>query len=121
MRTAKTLIRMSGCPGWSESSLDAQSLCWFCHVAAQMLTEHREFVNFVENSLKMNIIFFLCHVYEDLRNERLPYKYIHHPNRNKFNILMSSNNETIIKAVVDYLCKAFNLRKQLLAERLAIK
>ena len=25
------------CPGWSESSLGAQSLCWFCHVAAQLV------------------------------------------------------------------------------------
>ena len=36
MRTAKTLIRLGGCPGWSESSLGAQSLCWFCHVAAHV-------------------------------------------------------------------------------------
>ena len=35
-RTAKTLIRLGGCLGWSESSLGAQSLCWFCHVAAHM-------------------------------------------------------------------------------------
>ena len=35
MRTAKTLIRLGGCPGCSESSLGAQSFCWFCHVAAQ--------------------------------------------------------------------------------------
>ena len=35
MRTAKTLIRLGGCPGWSESSLGAHSLCWFCHVAVQ--------------------------------------------------------------------------------------
>ena len=28
--------RFGGCPGWSESSLGAQSLCWFCHVAAHM-------------------------------------------------------------------------------------
>ena len=28
---------MGGCPGWSESSLGAQSFCWFCHEAAQML------------------------------------------------------------------------------------
>ena len=34
MRTAKTLIRLGGCPGWSESSMGAQSLCWFCHVVA---------------------------------------------------------------------------------------
>ena len=38
-RTAKTLIRLGGCPGWSESSLGAQSLCWFCHVAAHLLNE----------------------------------------------------------------------------------
>ena len=36
MRTAKTLIRLCGYPGWSESSLGAHSFCWFCHVAAQM-------------------------------------------------------------------------------------
>ena len=29
MRTAKTLIRLGGCPGWSESSLGAQSFAWF--------------------------------------------------------------------------------------------
>ena len=36
MRTAKTLIRLGGCPGITESSLGAQSLCWFCHVAAHV-------------------------------------------------------------------------------------
>ena len=36
MRTAKTLIRLGGCPGWSESSLGAQSFCWFCHEVTQM-------------------------------------------------------------------------------------
>ena len=35
MRTVKTLIRLGGCPSWSESSLGAHSFCWFCHVAAQ--------------------------------------------------------------------------------------
>ena len=35
-RTAKTLIRLGGCPGWSESSLGAHSFCWFCHVADQI-------------------------------------------------------------------------------------
>ena len=34
--TAKTLIRLGGCPGWFESSLGAHSVCWFCHIAAQM-------------------------------------------------------------------------------------
>ena len=36
MRTVKTLIRLGGCPGWSESSLGAYATCWFCHVAAQI-------------------------------------------------------------------------------------
>ena len=27
-----------GCPGWSESSLGAQSFCWFCHEAAHFMT-----------------------------------------------------------------------------------
>ena len=36
MRTAKTLIRLGGCPGWSESSVGAQPFCWFCHVADQI-------------------------------------------------------------------------------------
>ena len=29
--SAKSLIRLGGCPGWSESSLGAQPFCWFCH------------------------------------------------------------------------------------------
>ena len=36
MRTAKTLIRLGRCPGWSESSMGAHSFCWFCHVAAEI-------------------------------------------------------------------------------------
>ena len=36
MRTANTLIGLGGCPGWSESSLCAQSFCWFCHETAHM-------------------------------------------------------------------------------------
>ena len=39
-RTPKTLIRLGGCPGWSESSLGAQSLCWFCRVAAHFNSFH---------------------------------------------------------------------------------
>ena len=34
MLTGKTLIRLGGCPGWSESMLGAQSFCWFCHAVA---------------------------------------------------------------------------------------
>ena len=35
-RTAKSLIRLGRCPGWSESSLGTHSFCWFCHVAAHI-------------------------------------------------------------------------------------
>ena len=31
------LIRLGGCPGWSEPLLGAHSLCWFCHVVAQSI------------------------------------------------------------------------------------
>ena len=40
-RTAKTLIRLGGCPGWSESSLGAQSFCWFCHQAAHFAMQEQ--------------------------------------------------------------------------------
>ena len=36
MRTAKTLIRLGECPGWSETLLGGHSLCRFCHVAAHL-------------------------------------------------------------------------------------
>ena len=30
---------LSGCPGWSESSLGAHSFCLFCHVAAHIMSD----------------------------------------------------------------------------------
>ena len=39
MQTAKTLIRLGGCPGWSESVLCAHSFCWFCHEVAHSILE----------------------------------------------------------------------------------
>ena len=38
-RTAKTLVRLGGYPGWSEPSLGAHSFCWFCHEAAHVKNE----------------------------------------------------------------------------------
>ena len=35
MQTAKTLIRLGGCPGWFESSLGVQVMWWFYHAAAE--------------------------------------------------------------------------------------
>ena len=48
-RTAKTLIRLGGCPGWSESSLGAHSLCWFCHVATQVKMKAEDHLTCVLN------------------------------------------------------------------------
>ena len=39
-RTAKTLIRPDGCPGSSESSLDAHAIMLFFHAVAQIKTEN---------------------------------------------------------------------------------
>ena len=39
MRTAKTMIRLGGCPGWSESALGAQPHCWFCRVATNVFVQ----------------------------------------------------------------------------------
>ena len=41
----RRLIRLGGCPGWSESSQGAQSFCWFCHEAAHISisTQYRSY------------------------------------------------------------------------------
>ena len=59
-----------GCPGWSESSLGAQSFCWFCHEAAQIndcvqclwrnVFIKPEIENFL--ALKMLILLIVCKV-----------------------------------------------------------
>ena len=41
----RRLIRLGGCPGWSESSLAAHSFHWFCHVSAHMWTTKAQ-INF---------------------------------------------------------------------------
>ena len=38
-RTERTLIRLGGCPGWSESSLGVHSFCWFWNVVAHLDTK----------------------------------------------------------------------------------
>ena len=36
LNAQRRLIKLSGCPGWSESSLGAHSFCWFCHIVADI-------------------------------------------------------------------------------------
>ena len=44
MQTAKTLSRLGGCPGLSESSLGAHSFCWFCHAVALIRTIKQQYL-----------------------------------------------------------------------------
>ena len=53
MRTVKTLIRLGGCPGWSESSLGALSLCWFCRAMALFLAAFCLSVQKAEHLMKI--------------------------------------------------------------------
>ena len=63
-RTAKTLIRLGGCPGWSESSLGAQSFRWFCHEAAHITVSLRKPCLFYELPAVQKIsIQFYIHIY----------------------------------------------------------
>ena len=56
MKKAKALIRLGGCPGWSEASLGAHSFCWFCHVAAHMCLASFLFFNKKTSALLYNFI-----------------------------------------------------------------
>ena len=38
----KTLIRLGGCPGWSEPSVGAHSFYWFCHETAHFSNSESE-------------------------------------------------------------------------------
>ena len=67
----RRLIRLGGCPGWSESSLGAHSLCWFCHVAAQIVLSLIALMNFIKlNRVRSRYfiytrvtIYFNCRIY----------------------------------------------------------
>ena len=76
MRTAKTLIRLGGCPGWSESSLGAHSFCYFCHVAAQIVFRWYE-TYYTQSWLNSRKQLLLCN----------PEWYFFHIDKTQFNIL----------------------------------
>ena len=86
MRTEKTLIRLSGCPGWSGSSLGAHSFCWFCHgLAVQLIYDplghilnRRECHKYLENN-------------EFVRTSERPYP------KKKYNFVNSFNVKTAFK------------------------
>ena len=63
----------------------------------------------------MNTFLLVRKAYSDIRNKHLLRKYILHPNNNKLNILMASENETIVMSLAMYLYCAFRLRPDLLS------
>ena len=44
LSTQRSLIRLGGCPGGSESSPGAHSFCWFCHVVAHITKEQQNWI-----------------------------------------------------------------------------
>lgn len=56
----------------------------------------------------------VCNKYCDLRRHYLPAKYVTSPNLHKFNILMSTKNDTIIQSLATYLYCAFKRRHEAL-------
>ena len=68
MQTSKTLIRLGGCPGWSESLLGAHSFCWFCHVVAHMAVKYSltypscilQFASILDNTSLSTMLNLLC-------------------------------------------------------------
>ena len=63
--TAKTLIRLGGCPGWSESSLGAQSFCWFCHEVAHLCWHMHKCKELFNANFCINKIFSSLKLYVD--------------------------------------------------------
>ena len=70
MRTAKSLIRLGGCPGWSESSLGAQPHCWFCHEAAQIYSNWSLYALYISFTEHINSIYLhyalICNISADI-------------------------------------------------------
>ena len=88
MRTAKTLIRLGGCPGWSESSLGTEPHCWFCHVAA-----HLCFIKVLERTNKSKALIF--QINSQSRSNSLTIielLYPHPPNSHHHHIIKTRND-----------------------------
>ena len=55
-----------------------------------------------------------CSFYSNIRQQYIPDKYLVNVNLHKFNLLLSSENENVIKAVSSYLLHAFKVRQEFL-------
>ena len=81
MRTAKTLIRLGGCPGWSESSLGTQSI----------------FVGFVMRWFKCFSNTFKCVPWDPMVMHMLIYLYTYSFSTFSFNTVTNSANPSFVK------------------------
>jgi hypothetical protein len=64
--------------------------------------------NIVENEYHFLLI---CPLYVELRRDFLPEKFCTLPTMNKFNVLMSSKNETVVRNLAMYIYHALNKRR----------
>ena len=64
-RKAKLLVRLGGCPGWSESSLGAHAMpiCWFCHEAAHVSCENLCIISKLYSARYFFFFFFFSFIY----------------------------------------------------------
>ena len=93
-RTAKTLIRLGGCPGWSESSLGANSFSWFWHVVAQFCDCGTPWaLRFVIVEFPgMYIVYFLSNIHDlCTANEQLPNASVQNTRHTNFKIAHSKS------------------------------
>ena len=68
-----------------------------------ILRENRKCKVCISNSVEDEYRFLLnCDFYTDIRCEYIPSKYHRRPSIHKFNILMSSKNESIIKSIATF-------------------
>ena len=67
----KTLIRLGGCPGWSASSLSAQSFCWFCNEAAHIYIAKYSYSILSKVSIIHDFHSYHQYHYEPIENSKL--------------------------------------------------
>ena len=71
----------------------------FCHLCKFEIEDEYHFV-------------LICPLYKELREQLIPDKYFEHPCRHRFNMLMSTENETVLKNLAAYIYRSYLLRKE---------
>ena len=83
-RMPRLMIRLGGCLGLSESSLGAQSFCWFCHGVAQIIRFQR-----IDN--------LSFHISARLESVRTQFPYVDfHSNKSQSNCTIQNNAQKML-------------------------